>query len=163
MKLFNVCEVKEVGLDETNVMCPSCGWVMVLERDGVYYGWSDHRGLKLPIGKWIKFRGNDRMVDVAVAPIGDAKSYRNGFHAVFSRWPYGIKGRELGFDGYDLGCAQRRVRNWSALKHRKNMELQELKVDLRGVTPVGEMLLGDHGPNYRGCVCREIFIPKSRG
>lgn len=155
MKLFNVCEVVPVGLDDVNVMSPSRGWIIVLECDGIYYGWSDHRGLKLPIGKWIKFKGNDRSVLVSIALAGNVQSYRNGFHAVFSRWNGEI---ECGIENYHLDCAQKRARSWAKLKHRKNMKLGQIKVDFRGVTHVGEMLLGDSGADYRGCVCQQIRI-----
>jgi len=142
MKLFNIAGVKPINGNDSRH-----GWIMVLEDNGAIYGWSDHRYKKLPIGKWIKFAGNNRMIKSTIAPVGDVKSYPNGFHAIFGR-----------IDRDDLDYAQLLVPKWAAIKHKKAMKVKELKVTLRGIEHAGEMLMGDHGPDYLGCVCREIRI-----
>ncbi|KKL90204.1 hypothetical protein LCGC14_1907070 [marine sediment metagenome] len=151
MKLFNIS--KASGSLE--------GFIVVLKDGDVIYGWSDHRGLKLPVGKWIKFRGQNRMVEQP--SFGNGIPYPNGFHAVNEKRS---GSRPLGWaiEGDILDEIQRYVPSWAKAKHRKrNMLLRELKVELRGVTHVGEIVMADHGWDKHGCVAQEIRLPTGFG
>ncbi len=148
MKLFNI---------KSALSGSRAGYIVVLVDGGVFYGWSDHRGLKLPVGEWIKFRGQDRMVEQP--SFGNGIPYPNGFHAINERWS-GYRPQGWAIEGDILDRMQSYVPSWAKAKHRKrNMLLRELKVELRGVTHVGEIVMADHGWDKTGCVAQEMRIP----
>lgn len=128
------------------------GVVLALQDGDQYYGFSDHRGRKLPLGEWIEFSGSGRMID------GYGVQYPNGFHAKFLKplWPNGKQ--PPSFEGNFFRFMEHRAKLWARFKHRKMLPLKEVKVELRSVTHIGEMVTGDSGDQGYGCVSQEMRI-----
>ena len=117
-----------------------------------YYGWSDHRGLRLPRGEWIRFRGQDRMVEPYQGP-----AYRNGFHTITGM----VQLQKICTPIFNISRNEYRVAEWCKVKHRKRLHIKEIEVELRFITYIGEMVFtGEEGPDYRGCVAMKMRLPQ---